>query len=635
MADVIDLRRSLQPEKSYLAEGVKGLLGGFIKGQGEQQEKRDFSKYLQDERGYDKEKADRVSNLEKDFRKIQLARDDKQLNREQEFTGNVQTLMNSGAPLPKAIEIASISNASVRNAEMKRFMHPSLLDGILQTATGYINQLTAPTEQQQPQFGLGALEQLDPTAQQQPQQFDPLQQQVDPTQQQEPQQPAGIGQQLATGAGQIGTGALTTLAGIPGDLLSLVDKMKGEPQSTREQKDQSIKEWEAKRDASEPGSFDRRQADRIIESLKDDPDKRIEEVKKFIPTGEKIRKDVVPALTKDTFLEKFTIPHSTFEKNLQDFGGTTAILARMGANPAGTMVNLLKAGGVALAGDAAGWMTEKATGSESIGNVIKNGTYLAYAAFGGLPKKLAEEKYAEWTSKVVKPAADQNKLVDMSSAFNKLDKIGDKAAQIFGEGNPAGKLMQTEIEVAKALGIKANPEAIQNNITRMSETSSGIPDQAKGIFGEIESAVKEPLVNFSNKMIKGGGELLNDANSLFSTSKNIAKDREWIRSFVSVRNAPMGGAIWLAGGLKPLIAAGLVGGTGKFAARLLSSSAWRKASTELFRAAASRNASLVNKILPKLDKQTEKILSKSPKADQAEIRKAIKKAQDNFTPQEV
>ncbi len=87
---VIDLRTSLQPQKSGIVTGLEGLLGGFIKGQEKQKKQKTIQQLLIDTGDYDSATAKAISKLEPEERKFKLTQDAKKKQFEQTLALNQQ-----------------------------------------------------------------------------------------------------------------------------------------------------------------------------------------------------------------------------------------------------------------------------------------------------------------------------------------------------------------------------------------------------------------------------------------------------------------------------------------------------------------------------------------------------------------
>src|SRR5690606_24209137 len=429
-----------------------------------------------------------------------------------------------------------------------------------------------------------------------------------------------------------GTGALTSLAGIPGDILQLGSNIAGglglqsKDALTPEQRQNSIKHWQDKLKKLNPNTNEYTQAQEIIQNLQEG-DQPVQ-----FPTGDVLKREIINPAVKGTTAEKFVTPQDDLDEFLQDIGGTTALLTNPTRNVPTLLKNTLKAAGVAVGGDALGWMTKNVTGSDKLGNAIKNGTYLLYSLFPGLPGRLGQKSYSEYTDKVINPAIEQGKVVDMKPYKEMFNDIGKKIDNRFTQTSDASHFLRNEAaKVQDMMGYNSqiNPDALWNNIKEMGSYFDKVPDQAKGVFQELIELQKKALKDFSNTIIPNGGKLLENANDFWRTSHAIADDLAFVKQVSNPRNYGAGALFWLSGGF-PLVMKASMGEAGRrFASRMFQSPAVRESITQLAKASSAQNASLVNKMITRLDKETETILSKMSAQDQRKIRAALEQANQN------
>lgn len=444
--------------------------------------------------------------------------------------------------------------------------------------------------------------------------------------QQQPQQTSSLLQQL----GQFGTGALTQLAGMPGDTLQFganvlgklgsITGLGGGPELQPEQREFSIKYWQDKLKNIQPGTPAYSQAQEILGNLQQG-----EQPVKF-PTTEVIKNEGVPALTKDTALEPYTIPQNEWDEKLQELGGITALLTNPTKSVPTLLKNILKGAGVAFGGDFAGWLTKNATGSESLGDVIKNGMYLGYSLFPGMAHNLSEQGYKKYADKVITPALQEGKVVSMAPYKKEFQQINNKIDKRFTHTSEAYEFLSNEAaKVEELMGYQAqiNPDALWNNIEEMASYAHKAPEQSQGVFQELIDMQKKALSNFSDTITPDGGKILENAHDLLRTAAKIKDDFSFIKEVSNPRNYGAGALFLLGGGYSNLIKAGLGAVSVKTLTRMLSSPAYRSILTQLAKASAAQNATLTNKLLKSLDKETDKALSKLPAADQQKVRVAL------------
>lgn len=429
---------------------------------------------------------------------------------------------------------------------------------------------------------------------------------------------------LGTRAAGLATGGDIVSAGV-GGLNALSNLI-----PTQEGREAEKKKWAERLKNIDPQTLSELAQEGAFNDLAN-PEEVREAVRNLSPTTETFQKGLEKA-TKGTAAEKFVSPKNESDQWYKDIGEVASLLSRPGKTIADTATNVLKGAGAAVGGDLAGWLTKKATGNETAGNVVKNGSYVLYSMFPGLPSTLANKAYDQFREKVIKPAAEKGYAVDIAKFNPKINEIKKEIEDTF-KYNTSGARQQLETEVNKIQQYMApngtvNPAQLWSNAKTMNSPKyrNKIDQQAQGIYQKIIDVQKDALVDFGNEFSPEAGNLLNKADDFYRTSHDIKKSFEGIKSLMSPRNYGAGAAIYLMGAFPTLIKVGAGTAAAKFMTKMLQSPAVRQEITQLIKAGSTNNAVLVNKAMSRFNSQTENQLKKLPEKDQAQVREFIKLA---------
>lgn len=358
------------------------------------------------------------------------------------------------------------------------------------------------------------------------------------------------------------------------------------------------------------------------------PEEVSEAAADFLPTTETIRKGI-GKVVKGTPAEKYVSSDNETDKVWKNLGDTTRLLLRPSDSIPTLAKNALKAAGVASGGEIAGWLGKQATGSETAGNVIKNGSYLLYNLFPGLPSKLIKKGYQDYTDKVINPALKEGKMVDMKPFRESFDEIGKKIDNRFVPTSESAEFLRNEAsKVQDLMGYQGriNPDALWNNIKEMGSYYDKVPAQARGVFNDLINIQKNALKKFSDTIIPNGGSLLENANNLNKVGHQITEDLAFVKEISNPRNYGSGALFWLSGGF-PLVMKASLGDAGRrFASHMLNSPAVRSTIGQLAKASAAENSVLVKKLVKSLDSKADSILNKMSEKDRTKVVDALKQA---------
>lgn len=448
--------------------------------------------------------------------------------------------------------------------------------------------------------------------------------------------------------GNLLTGAAGTVAGMPGDIASL--GLKGIDLLSQGANKFSLLQNELldrtlrsilKEDTQQPNPLNAA----IRQQIESSEPRALENLQSILPTSHNILEKVVPAVTKGTNLEKYTVPQNETDKWWQDIGGMAGLLATptdIFTNPIQTVSKFLSSPGksaaqaakkifqslgIAIGADTAGWATEELTGSKTAGNVVKAGAFTLGSLFPGLARNLSKKFYGEYNNKIIKPAQEAGKGIDKFIFKDKYKPIEKHIEDTFR--NPNTKLRKfLDAELGKLENIASkdviDPEVVWNNIKEINQYDpEKIPVQAQGILKQLKEAQADVLKEFSDSIAPNGGKLWEQANDLHRTAAQISDDLSFIKQATNVRNVGLGTAIWFAGGNHALIASAAAAAGKKFISNMLNSPTIRSIMKELAVASAAKNGARVNQLMTQLNKQSEKELKRLPSEDQKKIREVL------------
>lgn len=410
----------------------------------------------------------------------------------------------------------------------------------------------------------------------------------------------------------LGVGGASTLAGIPGDIVNLLrslpeamgtfDRAKELRNVAKERRPELAPLYEAE---------ERRQ-----EALRTAP----------LPTGENIRQQAIAPSVKGTPLEKFLVPQTQNQKWWEDMGSIISILASPSKSGTQLAKNIAKAGSVALGGDLAGFMTQKATGSKTAGDLVRNGIYLGYLLYPGGMGQIANRKYKEFDNKVLAKAEKEGKLINTRPFQSKFENIAKKIDTQLVETSDAAKWARNEAaKVQDLFGFegKINPRALSNNIKEMNVRLANAPKQAKPLMSEMINLQEDMLGNFANRIIPNGGQLIKDANDISQASTTAINELKKLSRITNPRSYGVALPLYFVGGYPAVLGVGGARAGQLYMSKMLKSPAMRRTFTQLMKASSRQQAQLANRLIEKLNTQGEKILKTLPARDQQNIRTAI------------
>lgn len=421
--------------------------------------------------------------------------------------------------------------------------------------------------------------------------------------------PLGNGESsIAQNLSSLGTGLATRGLGLRGDLADLgvaAAEYFSPFQMSPERKEQRMGELQEKLKNLSPDSYEAQRAQLALGALQDES---LSNLRSYLPSTENIRKQVQQA-AKGSALEPFLVPQTDSQKWWQEMGDIAGILS----NP----ISTVKQGALALAkklatstltamgGDLAKWMTEKATGSELLGNVVKNGMYLMYMLNPGLPQKLAAQKYSEFEQKALEPAVKAGITAKAGKAERAILKQVDNKIRRLVPDSKAYKYLGNEYNALEDLALKnaASPREIYENIKRMNGNYSDVPQQAKPLFKQMVDVQRDMLKKAVSKVDPRAYKLYESANDLFRTSRQIPEEIGKVRDIILPRKLNLGTALFLTGNYKTMLAAGLGGAAAKMVNRALKSPAIRTEITQALKAASGGLGGAFNKHVRNLEKR--------------------------------
>lgn len=358
----------------------------------------------------------------------------------------------------------------------------------------------------------------------------------------------------------------------------------------------------------------------------------LETLSGYLPTTENISEKVLPAITKGTAAQKYVSPKNESDQWYKEIGKVASLLSRPGKTLADTALNVIKGTGAAVGGDIAGWLTKKATGNETAGNVVKNGSYVLYSMFPGLPSTLAKKAYDQFREKVINPAAEKGYVVDLEKFKPRINDIKKEIEDTFKYNtSPARQQLETEVNKIQqymAPNGNVNPAQLWANAKTMNAPNyrNKIDQQAQGIYQKIIDVQTDALTDFGNEFSPGSGDFLKKANDFYRTSDDIQKSILNLKSLLTPRNLGAGAAIYMMSSFPTLLKVGGGIAATKFMTRMLKSPAVRQEITDLIKAGSTNNAVLVNKAMSRFNSQVENQLNKIPEKDQDQVREFIKLA---------
>lgn len=412
-----------------------------------------------------------------------------------------------------------------------------------------------------------------------------------------PQGQSSFGQNISSGA----LGATTQTLGLPGDIASLglsgVQALNERPQ---------LKSALINNLARTLGiPFDLASA--VEKGAQFVPEAQT--LQSYVPTTENIS-NALKKQVKGTIFEPYVVPQSETQQWAEKIGNYISLLsnpvsaARKGG--IGLVKDLAKATGVALGADTAGWFTQRATGSEQLGDIVRNGSMLLYNVFPGTFRQVSNNAYEKFNKEVLEKAAQKNIKIDPTRYRNKFDEVAKVFDKQFDVGSEArAKLMpfmqRTEELIQGKSGI--DPEAFINLKREVGSAIGKLPKEAKYAANKLYDFQKDIIQNFANKVTPKGAELLKNADSIFTSSKATEQAMESIKKNILPRNLGLGTMLLFAGGYKPALAlgGGMVGLN--YVSKMLNNSSIRSTVSQLIKANAAQNTQLVNRLAQKLNKQ--------------------------------
>ena len=292
---------------------------------------------------------------------------------------------------------------------------------------------------------------------------------------------------------------------------------------------------------------------------------------------------------------------------------------------AGAFKDILKAGGVAVGGEAAKFLTQDLTGSKLLGDLVQAGTYLGYSMFPGSLGSLADARYKQLDG-VVKEVEGAGKTINMKPYEKRFDQLANKIEKEFTYGSPEYNFLGQEAN-RLSNGVfgqtKVSPSLLLNETKSMSGRWNKVPDQAKEVFKNMIDLQREALNKTLNAYKPGSGELLTQANDLYRKNAQVGKLSQNIAQSLYPRKLGLGTLAYVAGAYRPLLAAGAATVGKKYLSSMINSPTFRSALKELAKAQAAGNISLVNKLADRLNNEAERLLKRLPKKAQEEIRQAL------------
>lgn len=342
-----------------------------------------------------------------------------------------------------------------------------------------------------------------------------------------------------------------------------------------------------------------------------------------LPTSEMIKKGA-GKLAKGTAAEKYVVPQTLNQQRAEQVGHALSILAKpltaattaakvageagksvLGAASKAVGKELMKGFGVAVGGDAAGWMTERATGSKLAGDFVRNGLYLAYNMWPGSIADAAKNEYNQFQKEVIDKATKQNVTANMTKYIPQVRKIENEIHKLA----PGDTQTWLANEWVKSYGdlfqrVKQDPEKLWSKIKDMKEAfrSESTPQQAKDIYKQMINVVEKALEDVSERVSKGGFAHLQNADRLYATNAQLF---EQAGNFAkSARVLAPGAILLLSGGYKAMVAAGAGSFAAKYMSKMLADTTMRSLLSQMAKATAMNNTQLVAKLTEKINKRS-------------------------------
>ena len=426
-------------------------------------------------------------------------------------------------------------------------------------------------------------------------------------------------------ASNLSFGAGSQVAGLPGDIANLglrgLSSLSGLVANPNQEQEKEL--WEQRTEGMTPQQLSSLASEGAFNQLAS-PEQTQESASDIFPTTENIR-EKTKKVVEGTQAEKYVSPKNKEDKWLQEIGGTAALLTQPGNTVVKTAERAIKGLGAAVGGDLAGWLTKKSTGSETAGNVVKNASYVLYNLFPGLPQKLSSKEYDTFEKTVIKPALEQGKTVDFKKFRPQLDKIERSLKDQFKYGSNIGR-QQIEGEIEKIRSFMGptgtiNPAQLWNNSKSMnaSKFRKSIDPQVEHYVNQLVDLQKDAVKDFANTFKTGSGKILEKADDLFKTSKDITKSFDVVRKSLGRSALGAGSAIYLMSNFPTVLKFAGVEAGRRFFTRMLQSPAIRSDISQLFKASSSQNTKVINNLMKQLNKDTDKVLKKLPVKEQQEI----------------
>ncbi len=421
---------------------------------------------------------------------------------------------------------------------------------------------------------------------------------------------SSVGQLLSSA----GVGLGSRLGGIFGDIADVASSGLSylEPSQDPDQRAQMQQVWQKRMEQSEPGTPEYEDAKLYAESLSK-PDVSITDIQQYTPSTQNIKK-IISKAAKGTFLEPYVTPQTQTQKQAERIGDMIGLVTNPSASLAkGGALNLVKdlakGTGVALGADVAGWMTQRSTGSELLGDIVRNGSLLTYNLFPGMMNKAAADKYKKFDKKVIEPALKTNKMVDpklMEKSFSDIDKdIGRLIPGSEAHSKLYPYAARLDEMMRQPQGI--DPQGLLNNTKEMTRNLKNIPEEGKRIYEKMLSMQENALTKFGNKISPNSGNIFKDAIGIEKADSLASQVFDKVPNMLRPRNAGIGSAIWLAGGFPILVKAGLGYAGSKYVSEMLKSPGMRTLIGQAFKASSSNNARLLNDLARKIDKKAQKV----------------------------
>lgn len=342
------------------------------------------------------------------------------------------------------------------------------------------------------------------------------------------------------------------------------------------------------------------------------------------PTSSQVT-ELAKEASKGTPLEKFAIPQTETQKQYEDLGNVVGVLmnpskAITEGGAKGLAKNFAKATGIALGGDAAGWLTENATGSKTAGDVVRNGTYILSNLFPGTIDKLAKKAYNSFDNQVIKKAEKLGKKMNIKGLEDRVWNLSKRVEQM--SPGAAKEWLINEFNIlGNTLSRKAvNPQNYYTYLKEFNKRFRKAPDQAKIYGAQLKNALHDQMYKFANQVTPGSAQLLKDADRLYRTNAQIGQSAKNLKQIIS-GNLLLGPALLFTGGYKKLLAAGAGYQAARYLNAMLRDPSIRASISQLARASAANNTVLMKRLLDNIDKRSKEI---DPKAAQ-ELTAALRK----------